>query len=145
MIKFSQPVSPVTPSDIFSEKTSADADDASSARGDENSDTSADDTTRNDMYNPISETIGSNTRHPTHYETSRIVVNTVPVAPFFTCRIRNIARNSLEYDYTDYFMDTVLGPCQIAIHQDVVLGCLKVYYLAMAEALKRYWFCVVGI
>lgn len=91
-----------------------------------------------DMYNPISEGIKSDTGHPTDKEKSRIVVDAAPLAPFLTCKIRNVARSSLEYDYTDYFVDLTLGPCEIAIHQDVVVSCLKVYYFFMAEACKRY-------
>lgn len=154
LIKFSHPVNPVTPSDIFSMDRHGKVEVGSDidTHSDINSDTgrpgmheegSDDERIRSleddDMYNPISETIESETRHPTHQEASRIVVNTTPVAPFLTCRIRNVARNSLEYDYTDYFLDTTLGPCQIAVHQDIVVSCLKVYYLAMAEALKRYF------
>lgn len=91
-----------------------------------------------DMYNPISQGISSQTGHPTEKEKSRIVVDAAPIAPFLTCKIRNVARSSLEYDYTDYFVDTTLGPCEITVHQDVVISCLKVYYFFMAEACRRY-------
>lgn len=139
LLKFSHPVNPVTPSDVFShEPPGVDSHEITNVDDEEESGNARRSEDGTDMYNPISEGIESDTGHPTDSETSRVVVDAAPIAPFLTCRIRNIARNSLEYDYTDYFVDTTLGPCQIAVHQDVIVSCLKVYYFAMAEACKRY-------
>jgi hypothetical protein len=152
LIKFSHPVNPITPSDVFAkEGGDADAggdnepkiesiDDDEEGNEAEQSGNAKRSEDGGDMYNPISEGIKSDTGHPTDHETSRVVVDAAPLAPFLTCRIRNVARSSLEYDYTDYFLDTTLGPCEIAVHQDVIVSCLKVYYYAMAEACKWYFY-----
>lgn len=137
LLKFSHPVNPITPSEVFSHDREHDVSVVDEDDKSGNAKRSSDGT---DMYNPISEGIQSDTGHPTDKETSRVVVDAAPLAPFLTCKIRNIARSSLEYDYTDYFVDTTLGPCQIAVHQDVIVSCLKVYYFAMAEACRRYYF-----